>query len=102
MGVLYIYYNSYFSYYVKKIPLNKAKILFAKGNFWGRSLAACASSDDPYRYKDFGPFDMNFQLVEYNNIQSLEEALKADPNVFLSPTRSPLSCWSLFKGKTES
>lgn len=79
-GSIY-FLNLYFRYYVKKIPLNKAKILFAKGNFWGRSLAACASSDDPYRYKDFGPFDMNFQLIEYNNIEDLENALKTDPNV---------------------
>jgi ornithine--oxo-acid transaminase len=55
--------------------------LFAKGNFWGRTLSACASSDDPYRYKDFGPFDMGFSLIDYNNIEALENELKADPNV---------------------
>lgn len=68
-------------YYQKKIPSNKAKILFAKGNFWGRSLAACASSDDPDRYLDFGPFDMGFELVEYNNIEALENEFKKDPNI---------------------
>ena len=35
------------------------------GNFWGRSLAACASSDDPSRYDRFGPFEMNFKMIEY-------------------------------------
>ncbi len=66
---------------MKKIPSNKAKVVFAEGNFWGRSLAACASSEDPYRYLDFGPFDMNFELVEYNNIEALENCFKADPYI---------------------
>lgn len=56
--------------------------MFAKGNFWGRTLSACASSDDPYRFKDFGPFDMGFSLIDYNNIKALENELKADPNVY--------------------
>ena len=34
-------------YAVKKIPPDSATVLFAKGNFWGRTIAACASSDDP-------------------------------------------------------
>lgn len=34
--------------YAKKgVQENRATILFAKGNFWGRTIAACASSDDP-------------------------------------------------------
>lgn len=37
-------------YDVKKIPEDKARIIFAKGNFWGRTLAACASSDDLSRF----------------------------------------------------
>ena len=34
----------------KNIPENKARIIFAKGNFWGRTLAAISSSDDPISY----------------------------------------------------
>ena len=34
--------------YLKKgIPENKARVVFPKGNFWGRTLAAISSSDDP-------------------------------------------------------
>ena len=55
------------------LPKNKAKIIFALGNFWGRSLAACASSEDPGRNLDFGPFEMNFELIEYNNLNALEK-----------------------------
>ena len=35
------------AYKVKGIPENKAKILFAENNFWGRTLAAVSSSTDP-------------------------------------------------------
>lgn len=61
------------AYEVKKVPHNEARILFPKGNFWGRSIAACGASDDPIRYTNFGPFDLKFDQVEYNNIQALEK-----------------------------
>ena len=42
--------------YMKKgIAEDKARIIFANGNFWGRTLAAISSSDDPLSYKGFGP-----------------------------------------------
>lgn len=69
------------AYDVKGIPDNSAKILFAKNNFWGRTLAACASSNDPSRYRGFGPFELNFELVEYGNIDAFESVLKSDPNI---------------------
>lgn len=76
-------------YQVKGIPKDQAKIVFANGNFWGRTAYACATSDDPSRYHDFGPFEKNSHyLVEFNNAKALEEILKNDPNicsVFLEP-----------------
>jgi ornithine--oxo-acid transaminase len=67
--------------YLKKgIPENKARIIFAKGNFWGRTLAAISSSDDPLSYKDFGPFMPGYDLIPYNDLNALENELK-DPNV---------------------
>lgn len=67
--------------YAKKgIPENQARIVFAKGNFWGRTMAAISSSTDPSSYHNFGPFMPGFDLVEYNNIADLERALQ-DPNV---------------------
>ena len=39
--------------YMKKgIPENQARIIFANGNFWGRTLAAISSSDDPLSIQD--------------------------------------------------
>lgn len=68
-------------YNVKNIPDNQARVLFAKGNFWGRTIAACGSSDDPSRFYRFGPFNgLNFDLVEYNNVDAVEEMFKANPN----------------------
>ncbi|MBL7761578.1 MAG: ornithine--oxo-acid transaminase [Sediminibacterium sp.] len=67
--------------YVKKgVPENKAKVIFAEGNFWGRTLAAISASTDPSSYKNFGPFMPGFDLVPYNDTAALEKALQ-DPNV---------------------
>ena len=67
-------------YQKKGIPENQARILFAHGNFWGRTLAAISSSDDPLSYKDFGPYMPGYDLIPYNDLDALERELK-DPNV---------------------
>ena len=70
------------AYTVKGIPDGQATILFPKHNFWGRSIAACASSDDPKRYKMFGPFTgLHFELIDFGCAKALEEALQRNPNV---------------------
>ncbi len=67
--------------YMKKgIPENQAKIIFANGNFWGRTLAAISSSDDPSSYKGFGPYMPGYHLIPYNDLNALEQEFK-DPNV---------------------
>ena len=63
-------------YNVKGIAENKAKIIFAEGNLWGRTLAAISSSTDPSSFKGFGPYMPGFGLVPYNDLVALEEALK--------------------------
>ena len=68
------------AYKVKGTKKNKAKILFAEGNFWGRTLAACSSSTDPDCYEDYGPFMPGFEVIPYNDLSSLSSALK-DENV---------------------
>ena len=63
--------------YMKKgIEKNKARIIFAKGNFWGRTLAAISSSDDPSSYEGFGPFMPGYDLIPYNDLEALETELK--------------------------
>lgn len=63
-------------YAVKGIPENQAKIIFAEGNFWGRTLAAISSSTDPSSFKGFGPYMPGFGIVAYNDLDALEAELK--------------------------
>ena len=67
-------------YEVKKIPKDSAKIIFVEGNFWGRTLGVISSSTDPSSTNGFGPFMPGYEIIPYNNLDSLREALK-DPNV---------------------
>merc|ERR1719198_2900812 len=68
-------------YMVKGIPDNQAKIIFAKENFWGRTLAAVSSSTDPDCYTNFGPYMPGFSTIPYNDLDALEAALEANPHV---------------------
>lgn len=68
------------AYTQKGIEENKAKVIFAEGNFWGRTLAAISSSTDPSSYHQFGPFMPGFELVPYNDTIALEKAFQ-DKNV---------------------
>ena len=76
-------------YVDKGIPDNHAKMVFANGNFWGRSLYACATSDDPSRYEKFGPFEKDTHyMVDFGKIEQIESLLEADKNIcaiFLEP-----------------
>jgi ornithine--oxo-acid transaminase len=68
------------SYEIKGIEVNKAKIIFCEGNFWGRTMAAISSSTDPSSYTNFGPYMPGFSNIPYNDLSALEEALQ-DKNV---------------------
>ena len=68
------------AYEVKKVPQNQAKIIFVTGNFWGRTLAAISSSNDPASTTNFGPFMPGYEIIPYNNLKALKKLLK-DPNV---------------------
>lgn len=68
------------AYTQKGVAENKARIVFARNNFWGRTLAAISSSTDPSSYSKFGPFMPGFDLVNYNDLADLEKALQ-NPDV---------------------
>ncbi len=68
------------AYDKKGIEENKAVVLFAEGNFWGRTLAAISSSTDPSSYKGFGPYMPGFDIIPYNDLNALEQAIQ-DKNV---------------------
>jgi ornithine--oxo-acid transaminase len=79
------------AYDVKRVPIDQAIVLFMKGNFWGRSIAACGSSDDPGRYDRFGPFKgLNFELIEYNNIESFKSKIASSGNNIAAVVLEPI------------
>ena len=73
--------NSKWGYDVKGVPKNQAKVLFAAGNFWGRTMAAVSTSQDASSYEGFGPFMPGFEVIPYDDLGALRAALEADPNI---------------------
>ncbi|MBK9456270.1 MAG: ornithine--oxo-acid transaminase [Bacteroidetes bacterium] len=68
------------AYDVKGVPANMAKILVCDGNFHGRTTGIISFSTDPDSTSGFGPFIPGYEVVAYNDLASLANALK-DPNV---------------------
>ncbi len=68
------------AYLKKGLKENTAKIVFASGNFHGRTLGVISASVDPDARKDFGPFLPGLELVPYNDVEALKKIL-SDPNV---------------------
>ena len=67
------------AYEKKGVDANKARIIFVSGNFWGRTLAAISTSQDPSSYKNYGPYMPGYTVVPYDNLDALEKEFK-DPN----------------------
>ena len=68
------------AYEVKGIPTDHAKILVCGQNFHGRTISIVSASTDPDSRNNFGPFTPGFQVIPYNDLEALKEALK-DPHV---------------------
>lgn len=67
------------AYEVKGIAEDQARIVFAAGNFWGRSIAAISSSTDNNSREHFGPFVPGFDIIPFNDVEALELAC-SNPN----------------------
>lgn len=68
-------------YEVKKVAKNKAKIIVCNGNFHGRTTTVISFSSSKESKENFGPLTVGFEIIEYNNIQKLNEAFKKDKNI---------------------
>lgn len=68
------------AYQKKGVAENQAKIIFAKGNFHGRTMAVISASIDPDARREYGPYLPGIELIPYNDLDALANALK-DPNV---------------------
>ena len=68
-------------YKKKGVQPNQAVNLFCNNNFWGRTLAASSTSNDPLCYNNVGPFMNGFDNIPFNDIESLKQKLKENPNI---------------------
>lgn len=66
------------SYEVKGIAENAAKIIVCENNFHGRTTTIVSFSNDPDANKNYGPFTPGFVKIPYNDLQALETALEQD------------------------
>lgn len=66
------------SYEVKGIHGNNAKIIVCENNFHGRTTTIVSFSNDPDANNNYGPFTPGFIKIPYNDLRSLEQVLKDD------------------------
>ncbi len=67
-------------YEIKGIAENEAKIIAVENNFHGRTTGIISASTDPDSRRGFGPFLPGFEIIPYNDLSALDQAL-SDPNV---------------------
>jgi len=68
------------AYQVKGVPEGQAKLIFARGNFHGRTLSVISASNDPVARNDYGPYLPGIEMIPYNDTEALRLALQ-DNNV---------------------
>lgn len=66
------------SYEVKGIPTNEAKIIVCEDNFHGRTTTIVSFSNDPDARNNFGPFTPGFISIPHNDLEALEKALNEE------------------------
>ena len=66
------------SYEVKGIAENEAKIIVCENNFHGRTTTIVSFSNDPDANHNYGPFTPGFIRIPYNDIAALEEVLSKE------------------------
>ncbi|UZT95962.1 ornithine--oxo-acid transaminase [Chryseobacterium fluminis] len=66
------------SYEVKGISENAAKIIVCENNFHGRTTTIVSFSNDPDANQNYGPFTPGFIKIPYNDITALEEVLSKE------------------------
>jgi ornithine--oxo-acid transaminase len=64
------------AYDVKGIEENRARIIVCSDNFHGRTSTIISFSTDPSSHARFGPFMPGFDVIPYNDLEALEQALK--------------------------
>lgn len=70
-------------YRVKGVAADQAEIIACSGNFHGRTVTIISFSADSEYQADFGPFTPGFKVVEYGNVEALEDAITENTVAFL-------------------
>jgi ornithine--oxo-acid transaminase len=65
---------------IKGIPEDQARVVFPNKNFWGRTIAAVATTEDLSKRVGFGPLPDGLDLVDFNDLPALENYFIATPN----------------------
>ncbi len=66
------------SYEVKGIHENAAKIIVCENNFHGRTTTIISFSNDPDANENYGPYTPGFVKIPYNDLESLRTVLEND------------------------
>ncbi len=66
------------SYEVKGISENAAKIIVCENNFHGRTTTIVSFSNDPDANRNYGPFTPGFIKIPYNDTAALEDVLSRE------------------------
>lgn len=66
------------SYEIKGISENAAKIIVCENNFHGRTTTIVSFSNDPDANQNYGPFTPGFIKIPYNDTAALEEILNRE------------------------
>ncbi|MGL5166750.1 MAG: ornithine--oxo-acid transaminase [Afipia sp.] len=71
------------AYKVKGVPIDRAEIIAAEGNFHGRTISIIGFSSTPQYRDSFGPFPPGFRLVPFGDAAALEAAITPNTAAFL-------------------
>jgi len=78
------------SYEVKGISENAAKIIVCENNFHGRTTTIVSFSNDPDANQNYGPFTPGFIKIPYNDISALEEVLSREADTIAAFLVEPI------------
>ncbi|MEA1850291.1 ornithine--oxo-acid transaminase [Chryseobacterium sp. MHB01] len=78
------------SYEIKGIAENAAKIIVCENNFHGRTTTIVSFSNDPDANQNYGPFTPGFIKIPYNDLFALEEVLSRESDTIAAFLVEPI------------
>ncbi len=78
------------SYEIKGVSENAAKIIVCENNFHGRTTTIVSFSNDPDANQNYGPFTPGFIKIPYNDLTALEEVLKREADTIAAFLVEPI------------